>query len=80
MSDNWIVQILQNALEAWDEKMTEIWNLLTTSPENFRGGGIWNAIENIHGAVMAIGLALLVLFFLVGVVKTCGTFTDVKRN
>ena len=79
MSDNWIVQILQNSLNAWSEKMNEIWSLLTTSPADFRGGGIWNAITNIHGAVMAIGLALLVLFFLVGVVKTCGTFTELKR-
>ena len=79
MSDNWIVQILQNSLNAWSAKMNEIWSLLTTSPADFRGGGIWNAITNIHGAVMAIGLALLVLFFLVGVVKTCGTFTELKR-
>jgi len=79
MSDNWIVQILQNALNAWNDKMNEIWALLTTSPEDFRGGGIWNAIENIHGALMAIGLALLVLFFLVGVVKTCGSFAELKR-
>jgi hypothetical protein len=79
MSDNWIVQILQKALTAWDEKMAEILSLLTTSPANFRGGGIWNTITNIHGAVMAIGLALLVLFFLVGVVKTCGSFTELKR-
>jgi hypothetical protein len=79
MSDNWIVQILQNALEAWDGKMAEIWTLVTTSPEDFRGGGIWDVIVAINGAVMAIGLALLVLFFLVGMVKTCGSFAELKR-
>ena len=36
-------------------------------------------IVNINGAVQAIGLALLVLFFVVGVVKTCGSFTEVKK-
>lgn len=36
-------------------------------------------ILNIHGALLAIGLALLVLFFVVGVVKTCGSFTEVKK-
>ena len=36
-------------------------------------------IVDIHGAVQAIGLALLVLFFVVGVVKTCGSFADVKK-
>lgn len=78
-SDNWIVHNLQNALNTWNEKMGEIVGLLTTSPEDFKGGGIWDAILTIHGAVQAIGLALLVLFFLVGVVKTCGSFTEVKR-
>ena len=33
----------------------------------------------INGAVQAIGLALLVLCFVVGVVRTCGSFTDVKK-
>ena len=79
MSDNWIVQNLENALETWNEKLSEIWQLITQSPENFKGGTIWNVIVNIHGAVQAIGLALLVLFFVVGVVKTCGSFTEVKK-
>ena len=79
MSDNWVVQNLQNALETWNEKFAEIWILLTQSPESFKGGAIWNVILNIHGALQAIGYALLVLFFVVGVVKTCGSFTDVKK-
>ena len=29
--------------------------------------------------VQAIGLALLVLFFVVGMVRTCGSFSDVKK-
>ena len=79
MSDNWVVQNLQNALDTWNEKLAEVWKLLTQSPENFKGGAIWDVILNIHGALKAIGLALLVLFFVVGVVKTCGSFTDVKK-
>ena len=50
-----------------------------SSPETFKGGGIWQVIVQIHGALQAIGYALLVLFFVVGVVKTCGSFTEVKR-
>lgn len=42
-------------------------------------GTIWNVIVNINGAVQAIGLALLVVFFLVGIVKTCGSFAEVKK-
>lgn len=79
MSDNWVVQNLQNALDTWNSKLAEIWQILTQSPENFKGGGIWQVIVQIHGALQAIGYALLVLFFVVGVVKTCGGFTEVKR-
>ena len=78
-SDNWVVQNLVNALETWNEKLAEIWQLLTQSPENFKGGGIWTAIVNIHGALQAVAYALLVLFFVVGVVKTCGSFVEVKK-
>ena len=49
MSDNWVVQNLQNALDTWNSKLAEIWQIL------------------------------LVLFFVVGVVKTCGSFTEVKK-
>ena len=79
MSDNWVVQNLENALETWNEKLSETWQLLTTSPQEFKGGSSWSVMVNINGAVQAIGLALLVLFFVVGVVRTCGSFTDVKK-
>ncbi len=79
MSDNWVVQNLEHALTTWNEKLTEIWSLLTTSPQTFRGGSIWDAIVSINGAVQAVGLALLVLFFAAGMVKTCGSFAEVKK-
>ena len=79
MSDNWVVQNLENALETWNEKLVEIWQLITTTPQDFKGGGIWGVIVNINGAVQSIGLALLVLFFVAGMVKTCGSFTEVKK-
>lgn len=79
MLDNWVVQNLQNSLENWNEKLAEVWELLTESPEDFRGGGIWEIIQDIHGSLLAVGLALLVLFFVVGVIKTCGSFAEVKK-
>ena len=79
MSDNWIVQYLENSLTTWNDKLSEIWLLLTQSPTEFKGGAIWDIIVNIHGALQAIGLALLVLFFVSGVVKTCGSFAEIKR-
>lgn len=54
MSDNWIVGNLQNSIGTWNEKLGEIWQLVSQTPENFKGGGIWNVIVNIHGAIQAI--------------------------
>ena len=79
MSDNWVVQNLENALNTWNEKLAEIWQLITMSPQDFKGGSIWNVMLSVHGAVKAIGIALLVLFFVMGVMKTCGSFAEVKR-
>lgn len=79
MSDNWVVQNLTNALETCNDKLSEIWLLITQSPENFKGGAIWSVIVSIHGALQAIGYALLVVFFVVGVMKTCGSFAEIKK-
>ena len=79
MSDNWVVQNLENALSTWNGYLSEIWSLITTTPQNFRGGAIWSVIQNVNTAVQGVGLGLLVLFFVVGMVKTCGSFADVKK-
>lgn len=79
MSENWVVQNLESALDTWNSKLSEIWTLITQSPEAFRGGAIWNVVLSIHGTLQAIGYALLVLFFVVGVMKTCGSYADLKR-
>ena len=79
LSDSWVVDNLQNSLETWNSKLAEIWDLITQTPETFKGGAIWNVILQIHGGMKAIGLALLVLFFVVGVVKTFGSFTEIKK-
>lgn len=76
---NWVTQNLENALDTWNNKLSEIWQLITQSPETFKGGTIWQVILKINGAVQAIALALLVLFFVLGVIKTCGSFTEVKK-
>lgn len=78
-SSNWVVQNLQNALATWNNKLSEIWLLITQSPEEFKDGTIWTVITNIHGALQAIGYSLLVLFFVFGVMKTCGSFAEIKR-
>ena len=79
MSDNWVVQNLQRALDTWNEKLAEIWTLLLQSPEEFKNERIWTVILDIHSAVQAIGIALLVLFFLVGIMRTFGSIAEIKR-
>ena len=79
MSDNWVVQMLTNILNTWNSKLSEIWSLITQSPQEFKSGAVWGIIVNIHHGLMAIGLALLVLFFVVGVMKTCGSFSELKK-
>ena len=70
---------LNSALATWNEKLAEIWTLLSTSPQDFKGGGIWNVIVAINGGLKAVGYALLVLFFVMGVMKTCGSFAELKK-
>ena len=79
MSDNWVVQHLINTLDTWNDKLAEVWKLLTISPASFKGGGIWKVILTVNGAMQAIGLALVVLFFLVGMMKTSSSLDEVKR-
>ena len=79
MSDNWIVQNLNSALDTWNEKLSEIWTLLSQNPEKFKGGAIWDVMNTVNGALKGIAYGLLVLFFAVGIVKTCGSFTDMKK-
>lgn len=78
MSDA-IIENLENAVSTWNDKLKDIWLLIMQSPEEFKNGKIWALAVNIHGALQAVGYALLVLFFLVGVVKTCGSFTELKK-
>ena len=76
---SWITNNLKTSLDTWNDKMNEIWQLVTQSPQDFRGGGIWRVVQNINGTMQAIGLALLVLFFVVGVAKQFGNFAEVKK-
>ena len=70
---------MNSALDTWNDKLAEIWTLLTQDPATFKGGGIWQVMLDINGALKAIGYGLLVLFFAIGVVKTCSSFSDLKR-
>ena len=79
MSDNWIVSNLQSALATWNSKLTELWSIVTASPETFKGGVVWNTIVTINGGLKAIGYGLLVLFFAMGVFQSAASFKELQR-
>lgn len=79
MSDNWVVGNLENALSTWNEKLGELWTLLTQTPQNFKGGNIWDVIVDINSAVQGIGYGLLVLFFAMGVFQSAASFREIQR-
>lgn len=72
-SDNWIVQNLNSALNTWNDKLSEIWTLLTQNPESFKGGTIWSVMVNINDALKAIALGA------VGFVLCHGDHQDLRQ-
>lgn len=79
ISDNWVVRNLENAIGTWNEKLAELWQLVSQSPESFRGGQIWGVIVNIHTALVGVGYGLLVLFFAMGVFQSAASFRELQR-
>lgn len=79
ISDNWVVRNLENALATWNEKLAELWQLVTQTPETFKGGQIWGVIVNIHSALVGVGYGLLVLFFAMGVFSSAASFRELQR-
>ena len=77
--NNWIVGNLQSAFDTWNEKLTEIWSLVTATPQTFRGGELWNTIVTINDGLKAFGYGLLVLFFAMSVFHSAASFRDLQR-
>lgn len=73
------MQNLENALSGWNEKLAELWQLVSQSPAEFKGGDIWVVILQIHGALQAVGYGLLVLFFAMGIFQSAASFRDFQR-
>lgn len=79
MNQNWIVENLNNAFATWNGKLAELWDLVTTSPATFKGGAVWGIMQTIHGAMLAIGYALVILFFAMSLFKNTANFHELKR-
>ena len=79
MNQNWIVENLNNAFSTWNGKLTELWGLVTTSPQSFKGGAVWGVMQSLHSAMVGIGYALIVLFFAISLFKNTANFHELKR-
>ena len=74
MNQNGIVENLLGAFETWNERLTELWSLVSTSPQDFKGGTVWNVMQNIHSGMVGIGYGLLILFFAISLFKNTANF------
>ena len=79
INDNWVVKNLENSIGTWNEKLSELWLLITQTPETFKGGQIWSVIVNINSALVGIGYGLLVLFFAMGIFQSAASFRELQR-
>lgn len=79
MNDNWLIESLKWTFEFWNNKQTEIWQLVSTTPEEFKGGDIWRLALTLNGGLKAIGYGLLVLFFALSICKSTINFRDLRR-
>lgn len=79
MNQNWIVENLNNAFSTWNGKLTELWGLVTTSPQTFKSGAVWGVMQSLHNAMIGIGYALIVLFFAISLFKNTANFHELKR-
>lgn len=79
MDNNWIIDNLNYAFGVWNEKLAEMWSLLTQSPQDFKGGAIWQTVETINGAMQGMGYGLLVLFLAIGIFHSSASFRDFQR-
>lgn len=61
LNQNWIVENLNNAFSTWNGKLGELWGLVTTGPQTFKGGAVWSVMQTLHNGMVGIGYALVVL-------------------
>ena len=79
LDDNWIVENLEGAFNTWNEKLTEIWSLVSETPQQFKGGAIWELAQDINAALQAVGYGLLILFFAISIFRSTANFQDFRR-
>lgn len=79
LNQTWIVENLNNAFSTWNGKLGELWGLVTTGPQTFKGGAVWSVMQTLHNGMVGIGYALVVLFFAISLCKNTMNFHELKR-
>lgn len=65
---SWFLDLLNWAVNLWNQMMATGAGILTQSPEN-ASPGVWNVIKGVNTSMQGIGYGLLVLFFLISLFK-----------
>lgn len=78
-SNSWVLGLLEDGVRFWGSMLNEIWSLLGIAPEEFKDGAIWRIMVNINDGIKYIAYSLLVIFFGIGLIKTCMNLEELKR-
>ena len=72
-----ILDLLEMVFGFWNNQVSLVFSLLGQSPESFKGGGPWSAVESIEPIFVGVGSSLVVLFFVIGF---CSESVDIKED
>ena len=79
VADSWMYDLLQTVFYFWSNCCEKIWHFLTTPASEFHEGVVWDVMASINDGIKFIAYALLVTFFMMGVIRELTNFTEVKR-
>ena len=79
MNQNWVIENLERAFGTWNARLTELWSLVTASPQTFRGGALWGVMQSVQNSLVAVGYGLLVLFFAMSLFRNTANLNELKR-
>lgn len=71
--------LLEHAVEMFNDYMAKTWDMLTTGLTDFMDGQVWAVMAAINSGLTAGGLALLVVFTFMGILKSTVSLTELKR-
>lgn len=72
-----ILSLLEAVFAFWNYQVSLVFSMLGESPVNFKGGGPWAVIERVQPIFVAVGSALVVLFFVIGF---CSESVDIREE